>query len=101
AELEEAVQAFEITVDDGTYRGVGQGFGGDLVVDVTVSEGRISEIVVVEHGETPFVADPALKKLIPAIIERQGPVDAVSGATMTSKGLEEALRSALNGKEGQ
>jgi len=26
-----------------------------------------------------------LKKLIPAIIERQGPVDAVSGATMTSK----------------
>ena len=33
----ETGQAFEISVDDGTYRGIGQGFGGDLVVDVTVS----------------------------------------------------------------
>ena len=31
------------------------------------------------------IADTAFKELIPAIIEAQGPVEAVSGATFTSK----------------
>jgi len=41
------------------------------------------------------------KELIPAIIETQGPVDAVSGATFTSRAVEEAVRDALSIKEGQ
>ncbi len=86
---------FEITVSDGTHRGNAQGFGGKLILDVTVADGRISEIVVVESQETPFIADGAFKQILPAIIETQGPVDAVSGATATSRAIHGALYDAL------
>lgn len=92
---------FEITVGDGTHRGRAQGFGGELVLDVTVTGARITDIVVVESSETPFIADAAFKKLLPAIIEAQGPVETVSGASVTSGAIHGALRDALNMKEGQ
>ena len=101
--VETAAEApkFEIKVADGTYRGVGQGFGGDVVVEVTVSGGKIADIKVVEHSETPFVAGAAIDNLVPAMIEAQGPVDTYSGATMTSKALVAAVAAAVSGEEGQ
>ncbi len=96
-----AVEPFMIDVADGVHRGSAAGFGGELVLDVTVEGGRITAIEVVESSETPFIADAAFKELIPAIIETQGPVDAVSGATFTSRAVEEAVRDALSIKEGQ
>ncbi|WP_461367957.1 FMN-binding protein, partial [Candidatus Darwinibacter acetoxidans] len=96
-----AVEPFAIDVADGVHRGSAAGFGGELVLDVTVEGGRITAIEVVESNETPFIADAAFKELIPAIIETQGPVDAVSGATFTSRAVEEAVRDALSIKEGQ
>ena len=46
--------------------------------------------------------DPeALETLLPAIIEAQGPVEAVSGAAVTSGAVHGAFRDALNIKEGQ
>jgi fumarate reductase flavoprotein subunit len=95
------VEPFAIDVADGVHRGSAAGFGGELVLDVTVEGGRITAIEVVESSETPFIADAAFKELIPAIIETQGPVDAVSGATFTSRAVEEAVRDALSIKEGQ
>ena len=95
------VETYEITVGDGTYRGSAQGFGGELVVEVTVSGGKITEIEVVENQETPFIASAAFKTLPQAIIEAQGPVDAVSGATVTSGAVQAAVRDALNIKEGR
>ncbi|NMB02255.1 MAG: RnfABCDGE type electron transport complex subunit D [Firmicutes bacterium] len=92
---------YTIEVADGVYRGSAQGFGGELVVEVTVSSGKISALEVVESSETPFIANNAIKQLVPAIIEAQGPVDAVSGATVTSGAVQEALRNALSIKEGQ
>ena len=92
---------FVISDGDGVYQGHAQGFGGELILDVTVADGKITEIVVVESSETPFIADGALKKLVPALIEAQGPVDTVSGATATSNAVHEALIDALGAKEGQ
>ena len=63
--------------------------------------GKITEIRVVESSETPFIANSAFEKLIPALIEVQGPVDAISGATVTSGAIHEAVRDALNEKGGQ
>ena len=97
AATEAAVEAFTIAVDDGTYRASADGFGGELVIDVTVEGGKITDIEVVESQETPFIADTAFKELIPAIIEAQGPVEAVSGATFTSKALLEAVDKAVSG----
>ena len=86
---------------DGVHRGSGKGFGGELVVDVTVSGGKITAIEVVESKETPFIADSALKTLLPALIEAQGPVDLVSGATVTSKAVLAAVEAALSIEEGR
>lgn len=63
--------------------------------------GRITAIAVVESQETPDIGGKALEQLIPAVVEAQGPVDAVSGATLTSKAFDEAVRDALTTKEGQ
>jgi len=92
---------FAVTVGDGVHQGRGQGFGGPLVLDVVVAGGKITEIRVVESSETPFIANSAFEKLIPALIEAQGPVDAISGATVTSGAIHEAVRDALNEKGGQ
>ena len=98
---EQAREVYTITVADGTHRGTAKGFGGDLVLDVTVKGGKITEIVVVESAETPFIADTAFKRVLPAIVEAQGPVDAHSGATVTSGAIHEAVLNALSMKEGQ
>src|SRR5690606_11104509 len=97
AAREAAVEAITIAVDDGTYRASADGFGGELVIDVTVEGGKIADIEVVESQETRVNADTAFKELIPAIIEAQGPVEAVSGATFTSKALLEAVEKAVSG----
>ena len=96
-----ARSSWKITVGDGTYQGQARGFGGDLILDVTVSGGKITDIVVVKDSETPFIAGAAFKELLPALIEAQGPVDAVSGATVTSGAIHDAVRDALDIKEGQ
>ncbi|NLJ79938.1 MAG: RnfABCDGE type electron transport complex subunit D [Firmicutes bacterium] len=98
--LSEGVMAYSIP-PDGTYRGQGTGFGGELSLEAVVKEGRLAEIVIVESSETPAIADGALDQLLPAIIEAQGPVDAVSGATKTSGAVLEALDDALVKEEGQ
>lgn len=97
AEVEEVVGIvpFAINVADGTHRASADGFGGELVLDVTVLEGKITEIEVVENSETAFIADDAFEKLLPAIIEAQGKVDVISGATFTSKAVLEAVEQAL------
>ena len=71
---------------DGVYWGRGTGFGGEMVVDVTVSGGRIMAIEVVEHADTALYAQGAFTQLIPEIIARQEFVDARAGATFSSKG---------------
>ena len=44
--------------------GSAEGFGGTLVLDVTVEGGKITAIEIVETSETPFIADTAFKELI-------------------------------------
>jgi len=83
-------------VPDGTHRGTGRGYGGDIVVDVEVSGGRINDIEVVTHEDTENVAAPAFDALIREMIDRQTTdVDTVSGATGSSRGLREAVEDAL------
>ena len=63
----------------GTYVGEGQGIRSTIKVEVTFSEDAITDIQVVEQGETRNVGDAALE-LIPAkVLETQSlAVDAVS-----------------------
>ncbi|WMJ82537.1 flavocytochrome c [Oscillospiraceae bacterium LTW-04] len=80
----------------GTYEGTAKGYGGDLKVTVTLGDNQIEKIEVAENKETAGVGTVAIEKLPAAIIANQSlAVDAVAGATVTSKGLLEAITAAL------
>ena len=83
---------------DGVYEGSGTGNGGEMKVDVTVENGKISDIVLQEgHAETPGIYEMAVDQVIPAIIEAQSTdVDSASGASMSSAGIKEAVEDALS-----
>lgn len=81
---------------DGTFEGTGNGNNGEIKVEVTVAEGKITDIVVKEHAETAGIYEGAEAAVIPAIIESQSTeVDAVASATNSSKGIMEAVANAL------
>jgi len=78
------------------YIGEGEGFGGKVKVKVTMDGDKIAKIEVLEHAETAGVSDPAFEQIPAAIIANQSTeIDAVSGATYTSKALIEAVNNAL------
>ena len=86
-----SAQAFEA----GTYEGAGEGFHGEISVEVTVTEDRIVSIDVKED-ETTGVGDQAIEDLVGQVIESQSlNLDIVSGATYSSEGLMAALSIAL------
>lgn len=80
----------------GTYEGVGKGRNGEIKVSVTVSKDKIESVKITDQKETESIAKPALEQ-IPKAIEKanKANVDTVSGATMTSKGIMEAVNDAL------
>ncbi len=83
-------------LEDGVYTGSAEGYKSDIKVEVTVEDSRISKIVVVEHDETPQIADPAFEKLKEAVVASQSlDVDVVSGATATSDAFLKAISRAL------
>lgn len=76
--------------------GTGKGRGGDMEVTVTITDGKISDIVVNSHAESSDIGAPALDKLIQnAIAANSAEIDGASGATMTSDGFREAVAQAL------
>ena len=81
----------------GTYTGSGKGYGGQVQARVTFSETGITEIRVGQQRETAHVGDVALQTLPEKIIAANGlGVDAVSGATMSTFGLKEAVLAAAD-----
>lgn len=80
---------------DGTYEGQGTGMK-TIKVSVEVKEGKIADVEVVENEETEGFAEPALEQIPQAIVDKNSTdVDAVSGATLTSNGIKEAVNAAL------
>ena len=80
---------------DGVYYGSAKGYGGEIKAKVTVSNGKISDIKIENHSETPEYYDRC-SGIIPNIISSQSTnVDGVSGATFTSNGIKSAVANAL------
>lgn len=82
---------------DGKFIGEADGYGPGLTVEVVIDNNLIKSIEIVKHNENKkrFYAEPIA--VIPErIIENQSPVvDAVSGSTMTSYGIMNAVNDAL------
>ncbi len=80
----------------GTYRGAGQGKYGPIEVEVDVGRDTLEDIRVVAHQESERCASVALRYLPLKMVDAQEvAVDAVSGATFTSRGIVEAVEAAL------
>ena len=85
---------------NGVYEGSANGMGGAVKVAVTVEDGKISGVEVLEHKETAGISDPAIEQIPQAIVEAQSTdVEAVTGATVTSEAIKEAVAAALSGED--
>ena len=87
---------------DGSYTAEGKGIGGKVPVTVTVKDGKIAEVTVGDNSETQGMGSKAIDQLPDAIVAANGTegVDAVSGATVTSKAIFTAVDEALAQAQG-
>lgn len=86
----------EAALTNGTYTTEAPGNNGPVVFETDIKDGRISDIRVVASGETPGLGDAALETLRKAVIARQSlKIDAVSGASNSSRAVFTAVRAAL------
>lgn len=77
------------------------GFGGTVTVTVTLSGGAIAEVVAEGPSETEGIGSLAIEKLPPKMVEQNSvEVDALSGATITSKAVLAAAREAYSAATG-
>ncbi len=89
-------------VPDGTYQGSGTGFGGTVTVSVTIREKTITAVDILSHSDTPSFFSRAEAQVVAAILaEQKADVDAVSGATLSSNGIMQAVRNALHTAAGE
>lgn len=87
------------TYKDGTYRGEGEGWGGTMVVSVTIKNNRITTLKVVSHKDTQSFFNQAKVILNTMIAKQTTDVDTISGATYSCNGLKEAVANALKSAE--
>ena len=81
---------------NGIYIGTGRGYAGEIELEVIIDENKIKDIKVIKHNETKIISDPAFKYVLANIIEQNTIlVPNVSGCSMTSRGLREAVKDAL------
>ncbi len=93
-------EAEEIISQPEEYIGEDRGIGGPIKVLVKMKDDKITDIEVVYHNETKGVGTNAIDTIISSIIENQTTdVDTVSGATVTSKALLNAVKNAIDKKE--
>ncbi len=87
---------------DGTYEGMGKGYGGDMKLRVVIKDGKISELKILSHNETPSyitMVEGFMKKIV-----EQGNIeniDAVTGATKTSDAIFNAIKDVYSQASGE
>ena len=102
AEAAASTDAADPVYKDGTYTGDGQGFGGNIQVQITIADDTLTDIQVVsaEKEDSAYLSQG--KAVIDRILEAQSTdVDTVSGATFSSTGILMAVEDALGKAENQ
>jgi uncharacterized protein with FMN-binding domain len=81
---------------DGSWQGKAPGIHGDVLLTVSVEKGKIAKITIDKEEEAAGVTDLAFTRIPETIIKQQKTqVDAVSGATGSSKAIMAAVEDAL------
>ena len=80
------------TYTPGTYEATAYGNLSYVTVKCTFSEDALTDVEIVSQNETPILFSQVQDKLIPAIIENQaGGLDAIAGASNSSRAVKEAI----------
>ncbi len=98
AATEAAATAAQTEAPSGTVvTGEAEGYGGPVKAEVTVDGDKIVGLTLTGDKETPEIGGKALEALQEAILKSQGleGVDAIAGATWTSEGVFQAVRTAM------
>ena len=82
-----------------TKTGTGKGFGGDIVATLTVeADGTVSDCKLEGASETESIGGAALEVLAKQVVAaNSAEIDGVSGATLTTNGVKDAVSAALAG----
>lgn len=87
--------------ESGIFEGTAKGFGGEVRVSVTLTDGSITGVEAVGDDETPGVGSRAIEELPEAIVQAGSTqVDGVAGATITSDAVKKAVEQALQAASG-
>ena len=87
---------------NGTYTGDGQGFGGNIQVQVTLENDTITDIQVVSApGEDSAYLSQGQGVISTILASQSTDVDTISGATFSSTGIINAVNDALGKAENQ
>jgi len=82
---------------DGTYEGTAQGYGGEVIVQITIERDIIVDIEVIAADNEDAAYYNMAIDILDDIMEAQiAKVDTVSGATYTSTGIINAVDDALS-----
>jgi len=84
-----------LTFVAGSYETSYNGHNGPITIKTTFSDSCVTKIEVLSQEETPHIGDVAFDQLIPQIVSANGiGMDAISGATVTSHALMNAVAQA-------
>ena len=105
-DLKSDAHASSTDFEAGPNQGIGISENGindvPIVVRVTMSGNKISQIETLQEKETPYLGGKAIPVLTNEMIEKQTTeVDAVSGASTTSAAFKEAVNQAIENAEKQ
>lgn len=94
---QEEQKAESLLYADGVYEGSAKGFGGDVVVSITISQDEIQSVEVIEaKGEDSAYLSMAMALTDEIVTKQSVEVDTVSGATYSSRGILDAAKQALD-----
>ncbi|MGL5050562.1 MAG: MerR family transcriptional regulator, partial [Fusobacteriaceae bacterium] len=86
----------ETKMKDGKFIGVGKGYGGNISVEIEINDNILKNIVILSHNETKIISDPAFVHIPKLVLEANSIlVPNVSGCSISSRGIREALKNAL------
>lgn len=102
-DADEAAESEEnLAYKNGTYTGDGQGFGGNIQVQVTLENDTITDIQVVSApGEDSAYLSQGQSVISTILASQSTDVDTISGATFSSTGIINAVNDALGKAENQ
>lgn len=84
-----------------TFTSTQKGFGGDVVVTLTMEGEKITKVEITGDNETENIGKKAIEELPAIILEAQNAeIDVISGATITSNAVMAGVQDCLNQAKG-